>query len=177
MINFNLFQLIAMISFTWEKHRFLMKCIRKYWCCICVLMNSKEILITSNNYVEPVWQKAGPRSVPLSIFCWKVCKFQYSVYYNTLKCLNWDKTISGYDTVFRLSCQNWHFRIFQLFNIFSSNIYKRHFLNMFSRKCQVQNDRTNQTNILRFRQNLDFQLGLPLTCRFLGFDQNFVFCV
>ena len=32
--------------------------------------------------------------------CLKVCKFQYNVYHNTMNCVNWDKTISGYDTVF-----------------------------------------------------------------------------
>ena len=35
---------------------------------------------------------------------------------------------------------------------------KRHLSNMFSRKCQVQNDRTNREKISCFRQKLDFTL-------------------
>ena len=35
---------------------------------------------------------------------------------------------------------------------------KRHLLNLFSRKCQVQNDRTTQQKIVCFGQKLDFTM-------------------
>ena len=63
---------------------------------------------------------------------------------NVSECVNCDKIVSGYDTIF-----DFHVK----FDIFGFSIFghlfikhlrqKRHLLNMFSRKCQVQNDRMN----------------------------------
>ena len=61
---------------------------------------------------------------------------------------------------------------------------KRHLLNMFSRKCQVQNGHMNQDKILCFRQNLDFTLSifklLPLfrfLCLINSFYRRYVSCI
>ena len=60
------------------------------------------------------------------------------------ECVNCDKIISGYDTVFDFHVK---FDILGFFNFWTFVIkhlrQKRHLLNMFSRKCQVQNDRMN----------------------------------
>ena len=52
---------------------------------------------------------------------------------------------------------------------------KRHLLNMFSRKCQVQNDRTNRENILCFRQYLDFTLYFTINTSILKLRPLFRF--
>ena len=67
---------------------------------------------------------------------------------------------------------------------------KRHLLNMFSRKCQVQNDRINQEKISCFRQKLDFTLYFTINtsicklrplfrflCLINSFYRRYVSCV
>ena len=67
---------------------------------------------------------------------------------------------------------------------------KRHLLNMFSRKCQVQNDRTNQEKISCFHQKLDLTLYFTIKtsifklwplfrflCLINSFYRSYVSCV
>ena len=65
---------------------------------------------------------------------------------------------------FLIFMSNLTFWQISIFRHFLSNIYVKNgiCLNMFSRKCQVQNDRTNQQKISCFGQKLDFMLFLTI---------------
>ena len=75
------------------------------------------------------------------------------------ECVNWANLISGCDTII-----DFHVKI-DIFDFFNFSIFlikhvcqKRHLLNMFSRKCQVQNDRINWEKISCFCRKLDLTL-------------------
>ena len=70
--------------------------------------------------------------------------------------------------IFMSNLTFWDFSKFR--HLFNKHLrQKRHLLNMFSRKCQEQNDRTNQEKISCFGQNLDFTLYIVF------YNQNFDF--
>ena len=90
------------------------------------------------------------------------------------------------------SCLIWHFWIFSIFlHFFIKHLRQKwHLSNMFSRKCQVQNDRINWEKISCFRQNLDFTMYFTIKtsifklwplfrflCLINSFYRSYVSCV
>ena len=107
------------------------------------------------------------------------------------ECVNWAKTISGCDTIFDFHVKIDMFVFFNFSTFFIKRLrQKRHLSNMFSRKCQVQNDRINLEKIECFRQHLDFTMYFTIKtsifklwplfrflCLINSFYRSYVSCV